>query len=506
MSTAKKIFSNTLWQFLAKFTVSILGLLVMKITTQYLSSGGDIGVYGQYSAVYEYIAYFGIIADLGLYTIAVKEMSKDEENITKIIGNVLSLRFILVTSAMLTAVSLIFFIPKYNYEGSYMVIGVAISALIVFLTIINGTITSVLQTKYKMGQASVGIVIGKIITVLYMLYVIFIGYPADTFTKTPANIETGFYLIIAAGALGAAITLLITYQYVKKITKIRMRFDMDIWRKVMVQALPYGIALILNTIYFRLDTFIIFMEHGEKELALYTPAMRLLEQFTILPLYFMNSVLPVLNKSLKDKNQKYKEIVKHAFDALAALALPLVVGGAVLSYPIIKLITTDDFLSKPGFHGSDIALKILIFAVLFQFLNVLFAFMLIAVDQQKKLLYINAICVAFNLITNIIFIPKYGFVAAAITSVLSEMLILAGTYIMAKKHIDFSISLKNLSKMLLSAIVMGIVVKLLAPSEYTNISIQVPALIMSGIITYSAMLWITKTVDKNTIKLLMKRG
>lgn len=499
MPTAHKIFSNTAWQFLSKLILSLLGLVVIKITTHYLATNGGVALYGQYTAIYEYLAYFGIIADLGLYTIAVKEMSKDEEAIPKIIGNVLTLRLILITLTMLVATILILFIPQYNFPGSHIPIGVAIAAISVFLTILNGTITAVLQTKYQMGRASLGVVLGKIASIAYMVLIIFYIYPD--------NIAKGFDHLIIAGVFGAVINLLQTHYYVRKITPLKPRFDLDLWKRIIKEALPYGVALLLSTLYFRVNSIVILFTRGQEELGLFAPAMKLLEQMTILPLYFMNSVLPVLTKSVEAKDGKHQTIINNSFTALAAMSVPMAVGGAVLAYPITFIMTTPDFLSRlsEGFYGTDIALQILIFAVLFQFLNVLFAFILIAVNQQKRLLYINAACVGLNLALNLIFVPKYGFPAAAVTSVISELFILIANYLVARKYLHFKLSLINPFKIIISALVMGLAIYLLQPITYQYLqNWNVLLLIALGVIIYTLMIFLTKTIDKNTLKSLLK--
>lgn len=493
MSIARKILSNTIAQLVGKVLLALLGLAVVKITTKYLS----LEEFGQYTIVYEFLAFFGIAADLGLFTIAVREMSTDEKNTPKIIGNILSLRTILVTITMLCAVILALFIPK--YQGTYIPLGVAIASLTVFVTILNGTISSVLQAKLQMQYASLTTVFGKIVSVAVMLYIVYWGFPNDK--------ETGFYMLIFAGTIGLLANTLGTYYYVRKITPLKYEFDFIFWKRVIIQSLPYGIALILSTIYFRVNSLLIYFIRNETEVAIYGVAMKMLEQLTILPLYFMNSVLPVLSTSIKEKSEKYKEIIKYSFDFLAALSIPMVVGGVLLAYPIIFVVSKKEFLSRisEGFYGSDIAFQILIFAVLFQFLNVLFAFILISINKQKLLLYINAACVLFNVVGNLIFIPHYGFRGAAVISVLSEFFILICTYFAAKKYLDFSLNFKNILKIIFSALVMGLVIYLLQPPTYKLMeNWNIIPLIIIGMIVYAAMLFLTKTVDKKMLHLLRK--
>ncbi len=494
MSIARKILSNTVAQIIGKIAIAILGLTVVKISTTYLSVEG----YGEYVLVYEFLAFFGIAADLGLFTIAVKEMSHDESRIPKIIGNILSLRTILVSLMMLFAIVAAFLVPK--YQDTRIPIGVAIASITVFLTILNGTTTSVLQAKLKMHISSATQVLGKLISVAFMVYIIFWGFPTDN--------NTGFYMLLFAGNLGNFIMVVVTDHYVRKITPLEFRFDLDLWKEVIVKSLPYGLALILNTVYFRIDSIMLSFIRGQHEVGIYGVAMKMLEHFAIIPLYFMNSVLPVLTKAVKEGSDKYKKVINYAFDFLAALAVPIVVGGFILAYPIIFIVSTPDFLSRlnEGFFGSDIALKILIFASMFQFLNVLFAFILIAVNKQAKILYINAACVVFNIVTNLIFIPQYGFRAAAVTSVLSEMLILIATYITAKKYLKFSISFKNLFKIILSALIMGAVITVLQPISYKFVqNWNVLLLVPIGMLVYFSMLLITKTIDQNMLALI-RRG
>jgi len=493
MSTARKILSNTVAQILGKAIMALLGLAVVKIATYYLSVEG----YGEYTLIYEFLAFFGIAADLGLFTVAVKEMSEDESKIPKIIGNVLSLRTLLIFLTMGIAITSAFLIPK--YQDTRIPLGVAIASITVFVTILNGTITSVLQTKLKMQIASITTVIGKIFSVGFMLYVVFYGFPNDR--------ETGFFMLLVAGIIGNLIMLITTGYFVRKITPLKYRFDLDLWKEVLKKSLPYGIALILNTIYFRIDTILISFIRGQEEVGIYGVAMKMLEHFAILPLYFMNSVLPVLTRSLKEKSDKYRQIIKYSFDFLAAMAIPMVVGGVILAYPIIFIVSTPEFLSRlnEGFFGSDIAFQILVFALSFQFLNVLFAFILIAVNKQTKLLYINAACVIFNLVTNLIFIPIYGFRGAAVTSVLSELFILIATWIVASRYLKFCINVKNTLKIVFSALLMGMSIYFLQPYTYSlmqnwNVLILIPF----GALIYIALLFATKTIDKNTLRLLKK--
>jgi O-antigen/teichoic acid export membrane protein len=478
--------------------MALLAVVTVKIVTNYLSVEG----YGEYALIYEFLAFFSIAADMGLFTIAVREMSKDEKDIPKILGNVLTLRTILIVVMMVVATVTVFLIPK--YEDTRIPLGVAIATLSVFFTILNGTVTSVLQTKLKMHISSLAQISSKVIQVAYMLYVVLVAFP-----KTGgADPIQGFYHLLIAGVIGNLVMLFITQHFVSKIAPIRYQLDKKLCKDVFLKALPYGIALILNTVYFRIDSILISLIRGQAEVGIYAVAMRVLEAFAIIPLYFMNSVLPVLTKSLKEKTDQYKLIIAYSFDFLAALGLPLLVGAYVLAYPIVFIVSSPEFLTRfnEGFYGSDTALKILMFALVFQFLNTLFAFVLLAVNKQSKILYINAACVLFNIIGNLIVIPHYGFRGAAVTSVLSELLILILTAATAYHYLKYKINLVTTLKITISALLMGVAVHYLQPVSYALLeNAGVLLLVPVGALIYGLLLIATKAVDKEMLKLLLRK-
>ncbi|MBT7483850.1 oligosaccharide flippase family protein, partial [Candidatus Peregrinibacteria bacterium] len=119
MSMARKILSNTFIQVAGKIAGALVSVAIVKLITNFLSVDG----YGQYVAIFEFLAFFGIAADLGLFTIAVREMAKDEKKTEFIIGNILSLRFILSISTMSLAVLAAFLIPQYS--DTFIPVGVA---------------------------------------------------------------------------------------------------------------------------------------------------------------------------------------------------------------------------------------------------------------------------------------------------------------------------------------------------------------------------------------------
>ena len=69
------------------------------------------------------------------------------------------------------------------------------------------------------------------------------------------------------------------------------------------------------------------------------------------------------------------------------------------------------------------ALVILALGIPFFFISALLWHILIIKNRQKQLIEIYAVGAVVNLLLNLLLIPKYGFLAAAIVTIFSESLI-----------------------------------------------------------------------------------
>jgi len=493
MSVARKILSNTLAQVAGRAVMAGLSIVILKTVATFLTADGEVGGYGQYSAVYEFLAFFGIIADLGLFTIAVREMSKGERDRAFVFQNILGMRMVTAVLCMMLAIVVAFVMPQ--YRGTFVPMGVVVASLAVFLAIVQGTVSSALQVEHKMQHSSMGLVLSKFVTMAWMLLVVYVLYAGE------GPSQAAFDQLMWAGVWGNWVALLYTAWHARKIMSLRPSFDRAYWREVVTTAAPYGLALVLNMIYFRIDgvmlPLILGQERGFVEAGYYGPPMRILEILSVIPVYFMNSMLPVLAAALREEGGREKagRMLGLSFDFLYGFGLPLMIGLNLLAYPIVFLIADPDFLSRlsEGVYGSDVALKILAAAMFFSYLNSLFNYTLIATGRQNALLWINGSACVFNIGVNYFWaIPMYGFRGAAVVTVLTEILVLALSGFWARRELRFGLNWGRLVKMTLAAAAMGLAVELLREPSYHWLGMQnwnVFLLAGAGAVVYGGVLW-----------------
>lgn len=492
MSTAKKILSNTVTQMIGRAIMALSSVVILKAIANFLSVEG----YGMYTAIYEFLAFFGIVADLGLFTIAIREMGKGERSREFIIGNIFAMRLVMGVIAMSLAVLSAFLIPKYN--DTYIPIGVAIASISVFFAIMHGTVSSVLQVELKMERATIGLVVGKLISLAWMLIAIYYVFDQQA---SPA----GFYQLIVAGVVGNLFAFLYTFWYALKYTKIRPQFVREYWVEIFKTSVPYGTALVLSMIYFRIGSIMLLFMRGPTEVGLFGVPMRVLEILSVIPVYFMNSTLPSLSAAIKNGGEKVTRILELSFQFLWMAALPIVTGVWILAYPIIFIIASPEFLSRveDDYYGSDIALKILAFAMFFSFLNSLFTYALVAVNKQSHLLWINGSAAVLNIAANFIVIPLYGFRGAGVITVLTEIYILTVAWLVARKYLSFKFKILPFVKIIVATAVMGVVVYFLREPSYHWLGFQnlnVLVLAVLGAIIYLALLYLFGAIPQEFLR------
>lgn len=490
--TAQRILSNTAIQIFGKLITAVISIVIIKYITALETIPGLEGLPAEYKLIYTYLAFFGIIADFGLFTIAVREMSqaRDQEEQMHIMGNIFGMRMFTIITAMALASVFVFLIPLENYTLTVKY-GVAIAAITTVFTMMASTTSSILQVHLKMTMPTIMLMLGKLIMGGYIIYVV-------TYFR---QIDNAFYHLLYAGIFGTAFTFITTYWFTKRWFVFKPKYDFTYWKQVFKEALPYGIAIILSTIYFKVDVLLLSFLRDKQEIAIYGYPSSIIEMLAIFPIYFMNSTLPTLSRAFQESKEKAKTIISLSFQFIQLITFPLVIGGVVLARPIIAFIMNDEFLTGnvAGYFGADLAFQLLLIPTLFAFINTLFSFTLIANGNQSKLLRINLYGVIFNIVTNLIFIPSYGFIAAGITTFLSEILIIFLTYRECQKHIRFSLPWKTSLKTLFAALVMGVFVWMLQDHIF------IVPLVMIGALVFFLMLIPLRILNQETLGSLKQR-
>lgn len=441
MSSNKKVLKNAFAQIFGKIITVAIAFIVVKI----LSAFGKT-FYGNYLTTYEYLAFFGILADAGLFAIAVNKIAKFESPTNKekspqeqketpefIIGNILSIRLILIVLATLIAGISAQFIPNYP---TIVKTGIWITGLSMALTIVAGTMSSILQARMKIHFFSGSLAFGKIILMGLILAISHFWSEIKTETEL-------FLSFLWAGLFSNFIFCGLVCFFAMREIKIHPQFDFPWWKKTFKISLPYGISLVLQTLYLRIDLILISIILGAEAIGIYGIAARVLESVLVIGVFFGQSMLPKI--SAEEKNHlKSSQTLSWGMEKLLIFSIPICIGAYLFAPQIILLLSSSEFVSSPNFFGADKVLLILIPTILFAYFNQLFSFSLVSKNRQNYLLFVNGTAVICNLVLNLLFLKRYGIQAAAWSTIFCEAVVFTLLIWEIRKHFAFLISKTNI--------------------------------------------------------------
>lgn len=421
----KKIASNTIAQILSKFLTAFISIFLIGVLTKYLSTE----MYWQYNKIYNYLAFFAFFADLGLYTISIREISKDKTQASKIIGNVMSLRLILGVLIIFLSIFIAFFLPGYSSE--LMLISILIVSIFTIFSLLNSSVLSLMQAFMKIEFSLFSVVFWKIVTFLWILLVVFILFP---YSQTQ-NFEMAFIWILLSGLVWVIINYILNLYYANKITKIKFLFDFEYMKYLFKTSLPFWIALFLSVVYFKVDIIILSLleppSQADTSIALYSLPMKIIEVLMVIWGFFLNSILPSLSTYFKEQNIAWmKLLLQNSFRFLFSFSLFIIIAGFIFWEHILTVISTPDYMNHNLYQYTSLDVLLVVLLVLwFYFISSLFNYIFIASKNESILLKINIFITLFNIIWNIIFIPKYSFMWAAYVTLTSQILLfLLGWY------------------------------------------------------------------------------
>lgn len=323
----KQITISTLVQYFGKGLQLVLSALTLKLISHYLSEQG----YSLYATITEYILFFSILANLGIFGNLVRMMS-DHPRDGKIFFNAFLLR---VGSALFLLIIACLWAYFNNYPPAF-VAGAAVFSGVIFFDYITSVCDAMLQANYQMGRATAALVFGRLIS----------------FTGVWALVHTGLadhqngVAFFSASVLGNLVTAAISLYLVANQLKITFTPDWAMIRRIFLLGLPFGLINISNNLYFRfLPDYFAHEQLSDQFFSAFSIYFRIAQVLSLISTFMMFSALPALtyclDHGLKDEAIK---IFNKAAQVLFALGISMVVFGSLLGPAIITFLTHSKYV------------------------------------------------------------------------------------------------------------------------------------------------------------------
>lgn len=192
----------------------------------------------------------------------------------------------------------------------------------------------------------------------------------------------------------------------------------------------------------------------------------------------------------KELEKRFGKILKYGI----ALSLPGVFGLSLLAKPIIEVFSSKEFVSS---------YRVLIIVSIAIFFYGIFIHFTTLLNVLKKVKVLNLIWISIgvvNIILNVLFIPKFGIIGAAVSTLISFLLGMVIIILYSSFYFDIDFKKNWLVKTIISCLIMGYILSLIPVFSLLTLITT----ILIGIVVYGTALYLLKFYDKTEI-LLFKR-
>ncbi|MBW7881967.1 MAG: oligosaccharide flippase family protein [Caldilineaceae bacterium] len=452
---------------------------------------GPVGT-GEYYFVVAIYGLFEIVSRYGLGTLLTRDVAADKNQSSRYLTNVMALRTLL-WAICLPLLGLVVF--------GYWTVGNVFPAL----QAINA------QEVQALILLALAMLFANYADALSSMFMAFekMEYPAGLANAVALFKVTlgALALLLGWGYVGlAAVALLVNILQVAwlysllrtTLFKPQWRWDWGLQRSMFMISGPLMINHLLATIFWRIDIWILRPLAGAAAVGLYSIGLKYLDGLNIIPSMFTMAIFPLMSRFARSESGSLLRSYIISLRLLTIVSLPLAMAVTFVAAPLVYVVGGAQYLRVPGafqffgqtipyMGGADLAFQIIIWSIPIGFINSVTQYVLIAVNQQHTLTRAFVIGVVFNVVGNFILIPGFGYVGAALATILSELVLLIPFYLIVRRTVGTVPWVRVCAPPALSVAVMGLVTYVLIAwgvnvwlAVIGGASLYVVALILTG--------------------------
>ena len=461
---------------ITRLSLSLRGLILLPVITKLLGAA-NYGIWIQVGVSLSFVAGF-----CGVGSFAFIRFFAGEKNKEKIRKGFFSLLIFIFSLSCLVALILFFFatpLAESFFGGREATNIVRLSALILPFFAVNSLFFFFFRTFRKMKLYGLLLLvqsyaeIGIVIVLILKGWGIFGVVLAMLITYLASELVMLFLIVREVG---------LSFPSLSSFAKMKdyLRFD--------IPYLPSNLCLwIANTS----DRYVIALFLGIAATGIYSAGYTL-GAITMLYLGPLNIVLVPALAHLYDNNQiqEVKNHLTYSLKYFLLLAIPSAAGLSLLAKPLLQVLTTPEFAAT----GSTVVP----FVAASMVLNGCRGIITQPINLVKRTGIIGiawSIAAALNLGLNLLLIPRWGIIAAAITTLLSFAVATILTSYVSFKYLKFDIDWLSILKSLFATAVMSIIILLFNPTGLFTLLYTV----IIGAMVYFVMIYLMKGLTQQEI-------
>jgi len=451
---------NSLLPMATSLVMKFLTLAFALVSLRILGPTGT----GRYAFAVTLWFFADTITDFGLGILLTREVSRDKAQANRYLTNSAILR-VLLWLASLIPVALVTLVYTLFFN---LTLDTAAALALLMIGILPGTLAASLAflfNAYEHFEYRIAVDFAmRLISIALGVVALTLGF--------------GFLGLAVVSILVNVLALAAFYFLVRRALFVpRAQVDRPLIRWMFFESFPLMFNNLLSSIFFRIDALILQPLKGDAVLGYYNTAYKFIDALNFIPSNFTLAIFPALARLAADQKDAMARAFILALKILLWISLPLTVGTLFVADDLIRIFGGDDFLPH-----SAIALQALIWFLPFSFVNSVTHYVLIALGQQRFLTKAFIAGVTFNIVGNLIVIPHFSYVGAAVTTILSEIVLLVPFFYAVRKNLAPIPLLAILWRPALAAALMGAALWLIVPHIGLLLAIPVAGFIYGGLL------------------------
>lgn len=359
----------------------------------------------------------GVLDDVGLTSVLIREVAKTPEKASDYLRSVMGVKIFTMPLTVLVA----WFLPTvlgFSQEAADLT---KIAVVIMLLDTLSVSFYGVMRGFHNLKFESLGIFVGQSITAIVGVAALFSG-------------ERDLRYLILALMLGSLWNAgFAAFQVARKIGWQSLVPSFVHSAGMLRTSFMFFMAAVFVKVYSYVDSFTINMTLGKAAVGVYSVAYKLTYAFQFLPMAFVGALYPTLSAQAHDPALVNKTL-SGSFRYMALLGAPIVFGIAPLAPEIIGFFYGSDFSDAAG------TLSVLIFVLLFIFLDFPIGALLNASGRPHIKTGIMGITMIINVVANLVLVPEFGVVGAAYAGLLSFIFMFFAGLVAVWKSSDLRVS------------------------------------------------------------------
>ena len=415
----KKILANINWLFFDKAIQMLVAFFVGVWVIRYLGPER----YGMLSYAVALVAFFGVIAKLGMDSIVIREFVKQPEKKEEIFGTTIVLKFFAGIVAFTLSLITVFFIKSGDTLIFWLTFIIALGFIFQISDVFDFWFQSQVKSRYPVYVRNVVNIVSGVIKIVLILM--------------GASLVAFAWVLFFSSAMTFFGMVAVFIYSNKKIPKLRINWR--IGKEILCDSWPLILSGIAVTIYMKIDQIMIGNMLGNKQLGVYSAAVSLSEMWYFVPVAIAGSVFPAIIYSKKISEKLYLKRLQMLYDFMAWSSVAFAIPISIFSRSIVS------FLYGSQYSLAAPVLAIYVWAGIAVSLGVANSRFLIAENLTKISFYTTTIGAITNIIMNLILIPTYGIMGSAIATLISYFVAVLSVGFFSRTRINILMFIKTLN-------------------------------------------------------------